>query len=295
MACSILKIKGFDMTPIKEIIQDIKTLEPISEVTHHLLDVLDDKTSNAEDIAKIIQYEPTVTTNVIRTCNSAYYGREGSINSINDAITILGTDKVVDIVFYQSGRKALSQGQNGYKDEHEGVLWKLSVSSAIMAKQIALRTGSHRTNLIFTAALIKDIGKTVLGRFVKGSVEKINKLVDSQNLSFADAERKVIGIDHAELGGLIAKSWNFPHKIEQIIRHHHTTDSSVIADNDIATVYLADKICMLMGLGGWVDRNDSKFYNAAMESMGIRQTDLPELIADFSYEMQEVEDLLRVV
>jgi len=279
---------------IQEIIDHIKRLEPIPKVTHHLLDVLDDETSTAEEIAAIIQYEPTVTANVIRTCNSIYFGRKEPINSIKDAVITLGIDKIVDIVLYQSGRQVFTQADAGY-GEHEGVLWKLSVSAAVMTKHIAIRIESPNKNMLFTTALIKDIGKTVLGRFVQGSIEEINNLVDNKNYTFVQAEKAIIGIDHAELGGLIAKSWNFTPRMAEIIKQHHAPDSSAIYDNDMAVVYLADRMCMMMGLAGWVDRNDHKFYNAAMDSLGLTQYDLPALITDFNEEMQVVENLLWVV
>ena len=278
---------------IQEIIDHIQQLEPIPSVTHHLLEVLDDDKSSAEEIAAIIQYEPTVTTNVIRSCNSVYFGRYEPVSSIKDAVATLGIDRIVDIVLYQFGKQAFAD-EEGY-GEHEGALWKLSVSSAVMTKHIAIRIGSPNKNQLFTTALIKDIGKTVLGRFVKGSIEKINGLVDDKNYTFAQAEKEVIGIDHAEIGGMITKSWNFPLRMAKIIEHHHAPDISVIGDKEMAAVYLADRMCIMMGLAGRVDRNDHKFYNAAMESLGLSQEDLPALIADFNDEMQEVEDLLRVV
>ncbi len=280
-------------TSIQKIIQEIKTLEPIPRVTHHLLKVLENDRSSVQDIVKIIQYEPTVTTNLIRTCNTAYYGSKKPINSVKDAVTILGLNKVVDIVLYQAGRYLFGE-INGYA-EHEGVLWKLSISSALMTRQIAIKTDMPNKNMLFTAALIKDIGKTIMGRYVEGAAQKITKLVDCQNYSFTQAEKKVIGIDHAELGGMIANSWKFSNRMEELIRDHHIQERSKIDNKEYAAIYLADKLCMGMGLGGWIDRNDSVYYNEAMESVGITQMDLPEIIGDFSVEMQEVEDLLRVV
>lgn len=279
---------------MQDIIDQIKRLDPIPSVTHHLLEVLDDETSTAEEIAEIIQYEPTVTANVIRSCNSIVFGRYEAVSSIKDAVTTLGLDKVVDIVLYQSGRRLFEQADDGY-GEHEGVLWKLSVSSAVMTKHIAILIKSPNKNLLFTTALIKDLGKTILGRFVKGSMERINDLVDNKNYTFAQAEKEVIGIDHAEIGSMIAKTWNFPARMAEIIKQHHAAGTSALEDKEMAAVYLADRMCIMMGLSGWVDRNDHKYYNAAMKSLGMDQEDLPALIADFNDEMQDVEDLLRVV
>lgn len=279
---------------VKELIKDIEKLEPIPRVTHHLLDVLDDKNSTAEAIAEIIQYEPTVTANVIRTCNSSFFGRKQPVNSIKEAVTTLGLDKVVEIVLYQSGHRVFSKADKGY-EENEGALWKSSVSSAVMTKQIAIKTGSRNKNFLFTASLIKDIGKTIIGRFVQGSIKKITDLVDNKNYSFVEAEKKVIGINHAELGGMIAKHWNFTDMMQVLIKNHHAPNQKHIKNKDLATIYLADRMCMMMGLTGWIDRNDREFYDDAMQVLNLSQEDLPEVIAEFSMEMQEVEELMRVV
>jgi len=114
-------------------------------------------------------------------------------------VTLLGIDQVVQIVLMKSGLKLLSGSQEGY-GLHEGAMWKYSVSSALIAKQIAKRLSLENNHTIFTAALLKDIGKTVPDKFVLDSFEKISALVVHESLSFREAEKRVIGVDHAELG-----------------------------------------------------------------------------------------------
>ena len=143
--------------------------------------------------------------------------------SIKDAVSLLGIDQIIEIVLMKSGAKVLSGKQQGY-GLHEGAMWKYSVSSALIAKQIAIKLSLKNKSTIFTAALLKDIGKTVLDRFVMDSFEKISALVVNENLSFREAEKKIIGVDHTELGGMIAKMWKFSPKMVKIIRHHHLTD-----------------------------------------------------------------------
>ncbi len=282
------------MTAIQILIKEIKNLKPIPAVIHPLLEVVDDPSSSMEDIAKIIQYDPAITASVLRTTNSALFGLKHPVESIKDAANLLGTDQIVDMVLLKSGVKALSGKQEGY-DLHEGAMWKYSVSSAIIAKQIATQLKIPNRSSIFTAALLKDIGKTILDRFVQDAFERISDLVTNENLSFMEAEKKIIGVNHAELGGMIAKMWKFSPKMVKIIRNHHLSDDNMIQDKETAVVYLADCICMMMGMGVGADGLAYRFHEYAMEELGLKADAIPTIIAEFTFKMQEVEDLLQVV
>ncbi|NOX32476.1 MAG: HDOD domain-containing protein [Deltaproteobacteria bacterium] len=282
------------MNAIQELVKEIKNLKPIPAVISQILEVVDQPDSSMAQIANIIQYDPAVTASVLRTCNSAFFGLKHPAESIKDAVSLLGIDQIVEIVLMKSGAKVLSGEQKGY-GLHEGAMWKYSVSSALIAKQIAQKLSLKNKNTIFTAALLKDIGKTVLDRFVMDSFEKISALVVDENLSFREAEKKIIGVDHTELGGMIAKMWKFSPKMVKIIRHHHLTDISMVKDKEIAVVYLADCICMMTGIGVGSDGLAYRFNNQAMKELGMKPDDISKIIARFAVNMQEVEDLLNVV
>lgn len=282
------------MTAIQELIKEIKNLRPIPAVINQILEVVDKPGSSMAEIANIIQYDPAVTASVLRTCNSAFFGLKNPAESIKDAVGLLGTDQIIEVVLMKSGAKALSGDQKGY-GLYDGAMWKYSVSSALIAKQIATRLSLESKNTIFTAALLKDIGKTILDRFVGDSFEKISQLVGQDKLSFIEAEKKVIGVDHTELGAMIAKMWKFSPKMIKIIRHHHLSDPSMVKDKEIAVVYLADCICMMMGIGGGADGLAYRFNNQAMEALGIQSDDISHIMVQFVSNMKDVEDLLNVV
>ncbi|MFH2059894.1 MAG: HDOD domain-containing protein [Pseudomonadota bacterium] len=282
------------MTAIQELIKEIKNLRPIPAVINQILEIVDKPGSSMTEIANIIQYDPAVTTSVLRTCNSAFFGLKNPAESIKDAVGLLGTDQIIEVVLMKSGVKALSGDQKGY-GLYDGAMWKYSVSSALIAKQIAVKLSLESKNTIFTAALLKDIGKTILDRFVGDSFEKISQLVVQDKLSFLEAEKKVIGVDHTELGAMIVKMWKFSPKMIKIIRHHHLSDLSMVKDKEIAVVYLADCICMMMGIGGGVDGLAYRFNTQTMEALGIQSDDIFHIMAQFVSNMKDVEDLLNVV
>jgi len=227
-------------------------------------------------------------------CNSAFFGLKHPAESIKDAVTLLGIDQIIEIVLVNSGAKVLCGENRGY-GLHEGAMWKYSVSSALIAKQIAQKLGMENQNTIFTAALLKDIGKIVLDRFIQDSFEKITALVVDDNLSFLEAEKRIIGVDHTELGGMIAKMWKFSPKMVRIIRNHHLADISMVKEKEIAIVYLADCICMMIGIGVGSDGLAYKFNDQAMAELGMEPDDISKIIAQFAVNMEKVENLFDMV
>ena len=281
------------MSTIKELIKEIKNLKPIPAIVNQITTAIDDPNSSAADIAKIIRFDPAVTANLLKACNSAYFGLPNPVDSVKDAVSLLGMDQIIELVLVKSGAKALSKKQKGY-GLHEGVMWKHAVSSALIAKEICKKTSLGNKNIIFTAALLKDIGKTVLDRYVSNSFEKIINLVQKKGYSFREAEKKVIGIDHGELGAMIATEWKFSSKMINIIRHHHLSDESQQKNTDIAIVYLADCICMMMGVGIGEDGLAYRFHGDVIKSLNITHEDIAMIIADFTQEMHKVEGLINV-
>ena len=281
------------MTTIQELLKEIKNLNPIPAVANQLLSIVDTPDSSMEDIANVIQYDPVMTASVLKTCNSAFFGLKNPAESIKDAVNMLGTDQVIELVLLKSGAKAISGCHSGYGLE-EGDMWKFSVSSALIAKQVASKLSLENKNTIFTAALVKDIGKIILDKYVSNSSTTIQKLVNTEHFSFREAEKKTFGIDHAELGAMIAKMWKFSPKMVKIIRHHHLSDKTMIEDKEITTVYLADCICMMMGIGVGVDGLSYRFNAQAMKTLGMSADDISMIIAEFGINMQEVEKLLNI-
>ena len=281
------------MTSLQAVIKEIKNLKPIPAVVTSLLEIVDDPSASMKDITKIIRYDPAITADILRTANSAYFGLKHPAETIQEAAMMLGTDHLVDLVMLKISAQITKGTQKGY-DLREGALWKYSVSSALIAKPVADQLDLPNKNNIFTASLLKDIGKTVLDKFVQDAFEKIYNLVINENFSFMEAEKQMIGVDHAELGGMIAKMWKFSPKMVKIIRNHHLTSETMVRDKDIAVVYLSDCICMMMGMGVGADGLAYRFHQQAMDYIGISAEDTLKIIAEFTCRMEEVEALLKV-
>jgi HD-like signal output (HDOD) protein len=133
---------------------------------------------------------------------------------------------------------------------------------------------------IITASLLKTCNSAFFG--LKTPAESIKDAVN------------MLGIDHAELGAMIAKMWKFSPKMIKIIRHHHLTEESMRNDREIAGVYLADCICMMMGVGVGADGLCYRFKDQVMKDLGVTAEDILMIVAQFGVNMQEVDAFLHM-
>jgi putative nucleotidyltransferase with HDIG domain len=213
---------------------------------------------------------------------------------VQNAVAWLGLDQIVELVLTNSVSDNFNKGLQGY-GLGEGELWRHAVTSAHVAKSLAHRYGaSQNKHLIYTAALLKDIGKLILGRFVAFAFEKINILVHSQGYSFNDAEKNVIGMNHEELGAMVGEKWSFSEKLIYIIRHHHLTDESARQDLETTLIYLADVICMMMGICAGTDGLSYRFYSDVLKRLNVSEKDLQGIIAETSENQKKIEHLLKL-
>jgi len=281
------------MSAIQELIKEIKNLRPIAQIANQIMSIVENPNASLSDVADIIIYDPMTTANILRTCNSAYFGLSRKVESVHEAVSLIGLEQIVDLVLLKSGAENLKKEQQGYGLD-EGDLWRYSVASALIARDLSEKKQLASSHMVFTAALLKDIGKVILNRFVGDSFPKIQALVD-EGASFREAEKKVIGVDHAELGGLVASNWQFSQKMVYIIQNHHLTDPKAKEDAETGIVYLSDIICMMMGIGGGADGLAYRFNDEVVSKLGFSEKDIQGTIANFGENMAKVEDLIASI
>lgn len=281
------------MSDIKSIIKKIDGLKPIPQIASKVMSIAENPESSMNDLSNVIIYDTAVTANLLKMVNSAYFGLPEKFDSVHQAIVYLGMAQVVDLVLLSASGENLRTAQDGY-DLEAGELWKNSVFSALIARELAEKKGVKETHLIFTAALLKDVGKVILSQYVKDSFDEINALVTEQNFTFKEAEKQVIGIDHAELGGMVAENWNFSPKLAEIIRHHHRPQESLISEFESSIVYMADTICMMMGIGVGSDGLAYRFHRNVVESLDLTERDFQKIIAGFVEKLKQLETMIHI-
>jgi putative nucleotidyltransferase with HDIG domain len=232
---------------LKEIMMKIELLPSVSNVTAKLLNLLDDPNACPDKLEEILRYDPSLTANILKLSNSAYFGFRSKIGSIKHALAAIGLRRLKKMIITSCMQPVLNKPVPGY-GLNPGELWRHSIAVSVISETLAKELDIVASDEIFTAALIHDMGKLVLGEFVKVDMDKIQTL-SSDDVSFEAAERLVFGIDHAEIGAMVLKNWFFPEKIVDAVRWHHEpealSEESVVVD----IVHVADLISLMIGIG----------------------------------------------
>ena len=224
--------------------------------------------------------------------NSSYFGLPGKIEDARQAIIYLGMAQVVDLVLLVSCSESFAGAHEGYGLD-SGALWKSAVSAAIIATDLAESTGIQPSSRVFTGALLRDIGKVVLNQHDRSALEAILDCAKKQALTFREAELRVLGFDHAQIGAMLAQKWHFPPALQCIIRHYHIPLEAEACVPEASIVYLADSICRKMEIGTGID---DPFYmddDQVIESLGLREADIEGIITGFSRKMERVNTLFE--
>ena len=277
-----------------KILKSIDKLPAFPATLHRVSELVGDPDFAIADLVDVIKYDQSITANILRMCNSPYFAIRYEVSSLREAVIYLGRKNILHVV-YTAGTSRFYKKVKGY---YWGAskLWEHSVGVALMSQILAKRIYDREDPRLFTAGLLHDIGKVVLGEFVHDSFQEIMDLVSNQEYSFLEAEKEVIGINHAELGGEIASLWNFPKEIKDAITYHHRPD--LMEEGDDSTpwlIYLADQTCMMMGIGGGADGLAYRGLKEVIDKFGLRQRDLEESIVLLLKDLDKAKELLDLV
>ncbi len=276
---------------IETIAKSIEKLPPLPHVATQAVKLLDDPGVSVDQVVEIVQYDQAITANVLKICNSAYYGLARKVRSLQEGLVLLGNSELKNIILTGTVVKFFQQDNKGY-DLSGGELWKHAVATGIISRIVSERTQNSEPASLFTAALLHDIGKVVLNSFVDRYFEQIIVLVDEEGYSFLEAETEMLGINHAEVGAKIAESWNFPQDIVQPIRLHHRPEDAADDDSITPIIYLANIITLSIGVGVGRDGLSYRGKKEVMTRYGMKARDLQEIAVDFYENYGKVQDML---
>lgn len=282
------------MLSLDQLLKESERIEPVPQIIHQLMELVDDPDAPVSEIADLILYEPVVTANLLKLANSAAFGFKKRVNSVFDAVVLLGLRRVVEIVLLNSVSQRLKSAYNGY-GLAEGQLWKQSVACALMAGTIADTVDASIKHMVFTAALLKDIGVLVMDRYMRDAVDRIRQVMEADQVWLVAAERQVLGIDHAHLGGRIAANWNFSAELASTIQNHHLVDAVAVVPQETAMVYLADSMCTLSAINTDLFSDNYRHYDRVCRQLGLSESDVNRIMSDFYARQESIYGLLAIL
>ncbi|RKX21043.1 MAG: hypothetical protein DRP51_04815 [Candidatus Zixiibacteriota bacterium] len=270
------------------IIEKVSSFPTLPTMASKLLGLLNDPEISASEIGRVIQYDPALTANLLKAANSAYLGQSCSVASLSEAFFRLGTKWVYQMSVSSLIYSNLHRPVTGYELSGDE-LWRHSVAVAQMSDILCRHLNVKSAAAVFTAGLLHDIGKIILGEFVSDSFEDIQAIVKEKKIPFEEAEKQVIGMDHAEVGGMTAQKWKFPPAIVESIRCHHRPEKAETQSETIDIVHVADATCLIQGFG--IGRDDIlyKLNNDSVDRLNITGKILEQATSELVTALEDID------
>jgi putative nucleotidyltransferase with HDIG domain len=205
------------------LVQKVKDLPPVSHAALRLINLLDKPAVDNDEIVRVLTYDNVLTAKLLRACNSAAYGLEESVSSVDQAVFLLGHKQILHIVMTLAFSSVMTISSATYTMEMNE-LWEHSLVSAVAADIVRdqIPELGARTNVAFTASLLHDIGKLVMAlALTKEQISEIRDCTERKQIPGMQAEREILGLDHGDVGAALLQSWRLPENIVEAVANHH--------------------------------------------------------------------------
>jgi len=238
------KIKIIENIP--ELISDIPSL-PV--VASRILHIIADDNSSMEELKKVISLDQSFSSRLLRIANSPYYRRGASLDDVTAAIMRIGFTAIKALVFAASLRD-LCQTSNST----DRLLWEHNTAVSIGATVIADETGLISGGETLIHGLLHDIGKVLINLRMREKYADVIRIVKEESIPFTEAEGRVLGFDHCDVGEYVTNRWNLPINLSFVIAHHHRKDIlEIVKDAGLKKILLivkaADFLCSELDIG----------------------------------------------
>lgn len=231
----------------KNIASLLKSFPSMPGAAVKLLALIDDPDVSVSQIEDILRKDAGLTANILKLANSAYFGIPSKVGSVRQAVLILGLKRLIQMVIASCVGAIMDKPVPGY-DLPPGELWRHAIAVSVAAEGLVKELGIGANEEIFTAALLHDVGKLVLGSFVQEDYQKIEAALE-EDVSFERAEELVLGANHADIGAQILTQWSLPEDIVNAVRWHHQPEAAEENDTMLDIVHVANVLCLMIGIG----------------------------------------------
>jgi len=264
---------------LEHVLKRIQTLPPLPTSAIRVIALTKNPATSASELENVIAQDPALTAGMLRQANSAYYGYARRISSLQEAIVLLGFQATQGLAMASAVAPLLKIQLVGYEIEQDG-LWKHSMITAMAAKTLCKRLNLPYGDIAFTAGLLHDIGKLVIAIYVQEVGAYLMEKVAVAKLSYVELEEKIIGYNHATVGGFLAKGWNLPEDLVAAISYHHAPSNAKIYEELASVIHVANGLASLLGVGGGVDSFLNPIQQETLDRLSLKESDLELIMSD---------------
>ena len=263
------------------ILKSLGDLPPMHEVVTKAQEIMADPNSNVEDLAAIIETDQSIVVKILKLINSAYYGLGRDVSSINQACNLLGFRALRELIVAVGVSNVLGRKLKGYGFE-SGELWLHSIATGFCSRILAEKKNRELASDAYTGGLLHDVGKIILDLYVLERKAAFDDFMKDETRMVLDAEKAILGFDHAEIASDICRKWHIPENVTIAIQYHHYP--SLSKGSELAhIVHTADYLVRLSGLGYEDDDLMVELEEGALDFLDFTQ----ENFSDITFQVLE--------
>jgi len=278
------------MSRREEILAKVAKVVAIPSCVQKALALLNDPDADLGELARIIEHDPGLTVNLLKIVNASFFGGNRPMSTAREAIVRLGTAQVLQFVISTGVAPSFVHKIEGY-DLAPNMHLQHSVTVAMAARELGDVLGVKTPDHAFTAGLVSGVGKILLGAYVQVNVHPILTLALEEGLSFDQAEDQVLGINHAELGGMVLDNWGLPRELTDVVRYHLRPDEFDGEDLTLDLVHIGNVLAKMIGVGLGVDGLNYEVSKKVAERLNLTPAILDTVSANVVEGLGEVWDL----
>ena len=281
---------------IKQIQQFIRRMPSLSTTVAKVLEICNNPAASANDLNRVISYDPVLTAQVLKLINSAFYGLPNRIPSLVRAIIMLGINTVKNLVLASSVLAACKGISNTGKVTIND-FWAHCLGVGVLSKMIAamdqVPLSDHEE--YFVAGLLHDLGKLPLMACFPDLYRVAISSAKESDRPLVESEIANIGIDHCQVGGLIATKWNLGVSMQDAIKKHHVLEGAEHLDFMVRCIGTANLLVnhFEIGTAGDYSVNPMLLKNC-LESMGLSMDALSGLKLKMECEIEKASVFLQI-
>jgi putative nucleotidyltransferase with HDIG domain len=237
------------------IVDNVNSLPQFPENILMIQKLISDPNSEMADIARQISMDPALTADLLKIVNSAAYMLSKKVDSIAEGVKMVGIRGIKNLLYSYGTQKVLGDDTADKKS-----LWEHSYKTAFYAYNIVknFRRDRNLMDDVYVGGILHDMGKIIFFNVHPDLLNKIKEFCTEKNLPATTFEDLAAGMNHAEIGALIAEKWNFPEALVTAIRYHNDPMSAPVAHRDLTSVvYLANMFCEIEAGNVIFDQLDS--------------------------------------
>lgn len=250
-----------------ELVQDVKRLVSLPEVCTRIHEMLEDEESSASDIGKVISKDVDLTARLLKVVNSSFYGYPAKVDTVERAVTIVGTSELFVLVLATSAVTL-------FKDIPGTLLnmatfWRHSVYCGVVARLLAERCNVLHSERLFIVGLLHDIGRLVILYKLPETAQSVLTSTADTPLQAYRRERELLGFDHAEVGAEMTKAWGLPISLQQAIQFHHEPQHADRYLLESCIVHLANVLTTMVEQDGDFEGYDKEIHPVVWQTTGL--------------------------